>query len=374
MFKLKSGVISLLSVFMLFLTFIPWAWGQSADMKGEMYGAPETFAEIHGFVNFKAYDFDTQSATPPDTISNSFDLSDLYLSAKAKIQKNVTVFGEIHADQGTYSLDNAFINIQVQPIFNLQIGRYFVPFGIDKVESTKAPFNKLVSTPLVLTQLSYGEWSDIGINLYGKAPLNPLTVAYDVAVLKGPNGLLQESLGNQDNNKNKLVLGRVHLLNESSDDFKFSLGASGAYGKYDDTGSKLVRLLGADGKMQWRGLELRGEFVKRGGDDSTPADLCGGAACSLVMADGEGYYLQASYLLLKDLPAVYALEPVVRFDKSDLPDQSYTHPDTARRIVTVGLLYAPYPHLKFKGEYEMVKNDGTDLHNDGMMFSVTADF
>jgi hypothetical protein len=52
---LKSGVFSLVSVFILFLTVIPWAWGEYSEaIKLGRHGGPETFAEFHGFVNFRA--------------------------------------------------------------------------------------------------------------------------------------------------------------------------------------------------------------------------------------------------------------------------------------------------------------------------------
>ncbi|MBI1822241.1 MAG: hypothetical protein HY036_07965 [Nitrospirae bacterium] len=369
-----------LSIFFCFIFEIlsPLAWGQSGEIKGAQYGSPESFAEFHGFVNLQYYDFDNQL---PAGVPSGFDLRDFYLSARSKIRQNVTVFGEIDAEQGVFKLDRALIDLQLHPLVNFQFGKFFTPFGIDKVESTQAPLNKLSSIPLPLVELGYEDWADVGVQMYGEYGMKPVKLGYHLAVLKGPSGFTETDIRNKENNRNKFLTARGVIRSPLTGEGRFEAGASAAYGKYDDASQNTIKMIGADGKLLWSGLEIRGEYMIRQGNDSTAAVSCDGTNiagpgnCTIARADASGYYLQISYALLKNIPSVYLLEPVVRIDKSDLADHfAPPDPDTARRRVTVGINYAPYAHFLLKGEYEFVKNDGTDLHNDGVLLSVVTDF
>ncbi|MHB8483120.1 MAG: porin [Nitrospiria bacterium] len=354
----------------------PISMAQSADTQNMSYGSPASFAEFHGFLNMTYYDMGNQLGSAPPS---GLDLRDFYLSAKSQLRQNITLFGEIEVESGVFKLDRAFIDLHVQPLINFQFGKFFTPFGIDKMESVQAPFNKLVSVPLPLVEIGYEDWSDVGAQLYGQYSMNPAFVAYNLAVMKGSAGFTETDLANTENNRNKMVYGRLKSGLLSSDGTRLTVGASAGYGKYDDASQNVIRLFGTDAIVNWRGFDLRGEYMVRSGDDSTLAISCNGTNtpgnCTIARASAEGYYIQLSYLLLKDLPGVYSLEPVVRFDKSDLADHfAPLNPDTAARRATIGINYAPYDHFHVKGEYQFVRNDGTDLHNDGMMLSVVADF
>ena len=368
-----------LSIFYCFIfeAVTPFAWGQAAEMKGMRYGSPESFAEFHGFVNLQYSEFDNQ--LPSDLLPSTLDLKDFYLSATSKIRQNITVFGEIDVEQGIFKLDRALIDLQLHPLINFQFGKFFTPFGIDKVETIQAPLNKLISIPLPLGELGYEDWSDVGVQMYGEFGMKPIKLGYNLALMKGPSGFTESDISAKENNRNRFLVGRGLLGSLLIDEMKFEVGASGAYGKYDDASRNTIRIVGADAKLQWEGLDIRGEYMVRKGTDSTAADSCDGTntpgTCSIARAEASGYYLQISYILLKNLPSVYLLEPVLRLDQSDLADHfAPSSPDTARRRVTAGVHYAPYAHFHLKGEYQFVKNDGTDLHNDGMMLSLVTDF
>ncbi len=75
------------------------------------------------------------------------------------------------------------------------------------------------------------------------------------------------------------------------------------------------------------------------------------------------------------MPLIYSLEPVVRYDRSDLADHfPPTDPDLIRRRWTFGLNWFPYPHLRFKAEYELITETGASLDNDGVMLAAVIDF
>jgi phosphate-selective porin len=377
MLKGRKLSIVFLSYSLLVLFILPGsAWSQASGMHGSDYGSPASFAEFHGFLNVNYFDFNNELGSAPPS---GLELRDFYLSAKSQLRQNITVFGEIEVEQGTFKLDRGFIDLHLIPALNIQFGRFFTPFGIDKVVSIQPPFNKLVSIPLPLGELGYEDWSDVGVEAYGQFSMKPAFVGYQLAVMKGPAGLTETDLLDTENNRNKMVYGRVKAGRLTSEGTRLDVGASAGYGKYDDASQNIIRLFGADAILNWMGFDLRGEYMVRSGDDATAANLCRGSntptACTPARANAEGYYIQLSYLLLKNLPNIYSLEPVVRFDKSDLADHfGPTDPDTTRRRVTVGLNYAPYDHFHIKGEYQFIKNDGTDLHNDGMMLAVAADF
>jgi hypothetical protein len=368
-----AGIVRIGFAFILLLLATP-SFAQQAGQKEVRYGSEESIAEVHGFININYFDF--QHDHDPDLGVPKFDLHDFYLSARAKINPYVAVFGEIEVEQGTFKLDQGYLEWQVAFPVTLRFGKFFVPFGINKGESVLAPLNKLVSVPLPLTEILYEDWPDIGVEAYGILGRRPVNFSYDIALIKGPAGFTESDVLNTENNQSKMPVGRVGVILALGEMGSLNLGGSAAYGKYDDANRNIIRLFGGDARLKLGDLDLRGELIARNGTDATAADSCGGTPCTPARAHAHGYYIQASYKILKDMPLIYSLEPVVRYDRSDFTDHGFpgTPPDLVERRWTFGLNWSPYDHVRFKAEYQFTTETGASLRNDGVMLAAVADF
>ena len=334
------------------------------DLYGIQYGSPDTFAEFHGFVNLEFYQFEGQPS--------SFDLHNFYFNAIAKVRRNVTAFGEVEYEHGFYGnpanlkLDRAFIDWRLAEGLAFRIGKFHSPFGLE-IRNYQAPVRRLVSRPLVADELVYDEWTEVGVNAYGALGSKRLKLHYDVAVTNGPRSLTPDGTQGRDNNSNKAFIGRASLRPSVGEEGFAELGLSWALNRYDDDGRRDARHVGVDGRLYVRGLDLVAEFVRRSGDDQITPE-------GRIRARGEGYYLQAGYYLLRNRPGAYSVEPLVRYERTDLPDHDPAFEETRRERWTGGLNYSPYEHFRFKGEVQLIRGVVRKEKTHGVMAAVVADF
>src|SRR5437867_12037422 len=71
------------------------------------YGAPDSFAEFHGFVSafYSAFEKEMGAGVDPDQVPVGFGLDQAMLSARAKIRDTVSVFVELEAIEGELEFD-----------------------------------------------------------------------------------------------------------------------------------------------------------------------------------------------------------------------------------------------------------------------------
>ncbi|HEY4485836.1 MAG TPA: porin, partial [Nitrospiria bacterium] len=255
------------------------------------------------------------------------------------------------------------------------------------------PVRKMSSRPMMARNLLFNEWTETGVNLYGRIGTPVASIDYDVAVVNGPNGddggdtdsipeILEVGTGsnpnvggtgdakqNRDNNSDRTLIGRV------SANFPMTVvGVSYSKGRYADTGVVAddlnFSLMGLDANFRMKGLDIRGEWAARTAD----VDLAVVTAPDDEMKSSS-YYLQASYKVGFNRKGVSSyIEPVVRYDYLE-PDDDVS--DDERTRTTIGVNYSPYPHFKFMAEWQMNEGpDGaaTEPKDDGFMVSATVDF
>ncbi|HEY4485716.1 MAG TPA: hypothetical protein VI702_05270, partial [Nitrospiria bacterium] len=149
------------------------AWGQMAPGKvsGILYGSPETFAEFHGFMSLLYSDFEKDGKTADANNGDStFDQHYFYFNAIAKIRENVTVFGEVEYEHGGEELflDRAFVDWGLHgDHLNLRLGKFYSPFGLE-LREYQYPVRKMSSRPMMARNLLFNEWTETGVNLYGR--------------------------------------------------------------------------------------------------------------------------------------------------------------------------------------------------------------
>lgn len=367
-----------------FLVFLPSISSAQEEIYGIKFGTAGTFAEFHGFLNARYFDFEKDSDQGLDNGVSTLDVHNLYIAALAKVHPRVSIFGEVEYEHTggikagesggvEIRIDRAFIDWKVvDQYLTLRIGTFNPPFGYELAEYV-APIRKFESRPIYVEEIIFHEWVDTG--LWGRGQLkSPLGgILYDLSVLNGPDSLKgEDGRQNRDNNSDRTVLGRIALAPNIGEAGYSEVGFSYTKGKYDAAAQKEFKMIGVDARVQLMGLDLRGEYAKRSGDDE-----------GAVRADEKGYYVQASYKILQGRTLINYLEPKIRYDQSEVDKDTggknkiektqLTEDDEFSRI-TVGINWSPYPHFLFKTEYQFIDEDKADLDNDGFMISAVVDF
>jgi hypothetical protein len=366
--------------------FYRTAKAEDTDFRGISYGSPESYVDFHGFIDLSYFDFKKEGPGTdlggPGT--STFDQENFYLSAAAKVRENVTAIGEVEYRHGgsKVNVKRAFVDwILPDRYLALRIGKFYAPFGLE-IREYQAPMRKLVSRPRYTQELLYGEWSDTGVNAYGSLGGNDLRGTYDIAVVNGPTGLTAEvDHQNQDNNSRRAIIGRLGI--DYQGPVEISAGGSYADGTYDTASRSHVRLSGVDAKITMGGMDLRGEYVSRHGDNQTivtneistdPFPVCpSGPPCVItrtttIPAAGNGIYGQASYRFDLRISGIYFIEAVYRHD--------VFNPEGRNNLATtdsIGINYAPYPHLVLKTEYQINRED-VEVKNNGYLVQLVVDF
>lgn len=341
---------------------------ESPPVKGLLFGAPDSFVELHGFVNVEAYGFQRQAARR----TSSFDLHNWYLSMRVEPARQFEVFSEVEYEHGTQDirLDRLFVDWSAFPWAAFRAGRFYVPASYERTHYW-APHRLMTSRPLV-TDVAFHEWSDTGLEVYGFPIPGSRLLQYDLAVVNGPRGLSEDGVpvrvtqDDRDNNNDKSVVARLNATPLPG----WGLGTAWSSGKYDDGGRRRFRIVEFDSRYARDRLDLWAEYMKRTGDDE-PAPAAGNPFITGTQAGLQGWYALASYDLLRGLPNVHSLKGIVRYDAV-----KKTSSGAGSRRATVGLNWSPRNHVLLRGEYQLVREAGgaPQLKNDGAMFSAVVDF
>lgn len=368
-----------------FLCFwVGTGWG--AVIPPLKYGSPETFAEFHGYLNLMYSDFG-KNAERNNRGDSSFDQHYFVFNAIAQIRKNLTVFGEVEYEHGgeEIKVDRAYLSWNLLDCLNFYLGKFYAPFGIE-LREYPYPIRKLITRPLMVRNLLFNEWVEVGLQAYGTLNLpKKSTLNYEVAIVNGPSekedsgdsdstleiletgtgtnpniGGTVGALQNRDNNANRTVIGRLSapVLGKEA-----VIGASFARGQYSNSGNPKLYfyLFGIDGYYQIYGFDFRGEWVKRNIDVTTTNNRT-----------STSYYLQASYRKLLDKKWLYFLEPAVRYDFLNPGDP--TNPFGNRKRISMACHYAPYPHFKLGAEWQLNDEQHSEQKDNGFLLNAVADF
>ncbi len=336
-------------------------YAEERPVKGLLFGSPDTFVELHGFINAEFFYFQKDAEHLP-----SFDVHNFYLSAKAQIAPSISLFGEIEHEHGaTVKVDRAFVDWELAAPLTLRMGRFYVPFSFERVYYW-APVRLMTSRPYTV-DIPFHEWSDSGVEAFGRLGM----VGYDFSVVNGPFALTENGIpitDVRDTNRNKAVVGRINLFPVTG----FQLGGAYASGKYDATDKLGYRLYELDARLHYDRLDLWAEYDRRTGDDE-PCDSSVVGCAPLFTGDPaskSGYYVLAAYDVVRAAPGIHYLRPIARYDTI-----SNVESHSGKRRVTLGLNWSPKPHLVFKSEYQWSNDFGApEAKDNGVMLAVVADF
>lgn len=147
---------------------------------------------------------------------------------------NILVEFEPSFDGNTLGVNWANISYFAAPGLIIHGGYFVVPFGIYSKRLAAGWIDKLAGDPTGFDLPG----TDFGIGLSGGLPLGNMKWSYDVSLTNGlqllPDGE-QQNAGVVDNNKGKMISGRLSLLPFSNSSLE--IGVSGLYSGIGDEGS-----------------------------------------------------------------------------------------------------------------------------------------
>ncbi|MFQ5780459.1 MAG: hypothetical protein ACE5HN_06690 [Nitrospiria bacterium] len=368
-----KGIFRFITVCLICFMTLPTAAQEPVNgVPGIPYGNVETFAEFHGFINLDYRDFGRDAPDVKEGEGKTFDQTDFYFNAIAKIRENVTAFGEVEYKHGgeMVVVDRAFINWRIRNDLTLDLGKLYAPFGLEILEY-QAPVRRLASRPFMVDDLLYDEWTEVGFRIAQGFPDLRFPVSYHLALVNGPAGFREDDRQNRDNNGRPIFIGRITAKPHET----VTLGVSYAGGEYDRAEAKDIHLVGLDANLRREGFDLRGEYVRRSGDDQLNDETTDppNPLPIPIPADASGYYIQASYRFFFELPNLYYIEPVVRHDARDPNRDIDDNNDRSRWAI--GLNTSPHPHFLFKIEYDFVRErHGGSIKNNAVLAEVVVDF
>lgn len=378
------GQVLVLVTSVLTLLILPSISSAQEEIYGIKFGTAGTFAEFHGFINARYFDFEGDSDQGLENGVSTLDVHNLYIAALAKVHPTVSIFGEVEyehtggikaGESGGVEIrvDRAFIDWKaVDQYLTLRIGTFNPPFGHELADYV-APIRKFESRPIYVEEIIFHEWVDTGVWGRGQIKTPALGILYDLSVINGPKGLKgEDARQNRDNNSDRTFLGRIGLAPNIGEGGYSEVAFSYTAGNYDAAAKQEFKMIGVDARVQLMGLDLRGEYAKRSGDDE-----------GAVRADEKGFYVQASYKTPPMGKLVNYIEPKIRYDQSEVDkdtggknkiEKTQLTADDEFTRWTVGVNWSPYPHFLFKTEYQFIEEDIANLDNDGFMISAVVDF
>ena len=334
------------------------------DPGSRLFGAADLSIDFHGFVNVE---YDALGA--PLSPTSTFDVHNFFLASQVRVGRDVRIFGELEYEHGAVvRADRVFIDWALHPALTLRAGRFDAPLSYERTHYY-APVRLLSSRPLQV-DIAFHEWSDTGLQAYGRVGW----LGYAVALVNGPLALTERGIQITevaDDNANKTLVARLnaHLVPG------LELGAAWGQGRYDPQGRLAFRVLEADLRYRRGPLEVWSEYDQRWGDDEPCAyDPVLAPTCDARYtgdhAAKAGFYALAAWTALEDRELVNYLKPVVRYDQVE---DREVHGGTRR--LTVGLNWSPRPHFLLRAEYQWRRQFGpAGVPGQGLMAAAVADF
>lgn len=239
--------------------------------------------------------------------NSTFDAHNLNLILVGKLRNDLFAAAEVEYEHGgeEIALEFGYLAFTRIRYLNILAGKFIVPFGSFNV-GHPAWINKVPGRPFGFDRVIPVTYNDVGVMVRGGVPVGFLSrITYDAWVVNGlagdPGGDLREMRDNNvDVDGPKFFGGRLAFVGPIGMD----VGASLHTGVYNKDNDLSVTLVGVDARFEYRGVELKGEFVQAT-QQTTAADL-----------KKRGVYLQASYL------PVGWFEPAIRFSQMDFPGSS----------------------------------------------------
>jgi len=284
-------------------------------MLAALAAAPEAQAQLLKLSGYADFEWvATETNDPTDEWHHFFDDHHFNLIGLAWVTDDLYGAVEVeyeHAGE-EIALEYGYVSYVGIPHLRLVGGKFIVPFNHWNRDIHPSFISKMPDRPIVYNNVFPSTYSDVGVLATGASAVgNRSRITYDVYVVNGLKGdaddgnfrhLTANDREKPDRDDNKAVGGRLGIELPQAG---FGVSAySGNYAK-TETEDLGITFLGLDGEVHWRGLEVRGEYV-RASQDLTTGDE----------NERSGYYVQASYATQANF------EPVLRFSSVDFEEAS----------------------------------------------------
>ncbi len=329
---------------------------------------------------------------PDGSEPGKLDIHRLVILMAYKFTDKVSFLTEIEYEHvKEVFVEQAFVNYNVNPSFNVRGGLMLVPMGIVN-EFHEPPTFYGVERPGLDHDVVPTTWREIGVGVSGK--LDNLSLRYQAYIF---NGFISYKDGKGtirgiDGLRKGRQKAAESVINSPNLSLKFDyygilglrLGLAGYFGKTqtDDTsveGSTIgVSMVGLDARYKLRSLELRGQYIYTGLTGTDDYNILTGKDLGSQM---DGYFAEAAFDLMPliNKKSNKKLAVFTRYEKYNThkstvgslePNKAYD-----RDIITAGVDFKIAPGVALKIDYQWLDNavPDNDLNNQfnagiGIMF------
>lgn len=277
-------------------------------------------------------------------------------------------------ESGTLALNQAYIDMELQPEFGIRAGLLLIPAGIINLNYRPSNFHG-VERPNVGKFMIPTTWRESGIGVYGNTSFGLSYKAYAMAGLK-PNGITGEN-GIREARQNGFGSSTSNLAFITRVDFKITknLQAGASYyistlnNKIEDGNVEHMSSLDeaiynmGEGHVWYKGknFEGRGIFIfSRILDVNDLNDAFGNAAGQMQV----GGYIELAYNILPFFIAqtkqqLYAFARGESYDTNFFTGDIPRNNEFLREELTVGFTYKPAPRVALKTDYQFLTSLGS---------------
>ena len=321
---------------------------------------------------------------------NSFDPHRIVLNVSSELSDWISFNSELEwehggkdgGDAGGVSVEQAYLDFNFTPAFNVKAGVMLNPMGA--INQNHEPVNFYsTSRPALDTYLIPSTWQEMGIGIHGA--LNP-KIDYQLMAVTGLNGTkfdAEQGLreGRQefgkDSNRSISVTGRLDVRPITN----LSTAVSVYSGNSAPSGSPAAytSIFAFDGKYRLSDFELSGEYVHVYQDKP-------GLLNPAIGRNMSGYWVEGAWHVMpkRFKQGKLAIADAILFGRySELTtqdggayDPSLTSGRYDRNYTTVGMSFMPVPSVAIKADYRFYRDHraSTEVPLDNDKFQVTIGF
>jgi hypothetical protein len=323
------------------------------------------------------------------TANGKMDVHRMIIFFGYKFNDKVTFVSEIELEHvKEVYVEQAFLNYKIAEPFSLRAGLMLIPMGIINEYHEPTTYNG-VERPNVDGKIIPTTWREMGAGFTGN--IDNLSLKYQAYVVNGflsydGSGKLRgsdmlrkgrqkaaESTINTPNYSGKLdfygikglKLGAAVYLGQTQSTLYNNIPNNDTTGMMAkaDSSSVGVTMFGFDARYQFKGLHLRGQFIK---SDISGAEAYNSFTGKDLGSSMLGYYGELGFDVLSVLKKD-AKEKVILFGRYEyydthakVPDGTDRNDSYARTDMTFGVSYKVAAGAVFKADYQIMDNNGED--------------
>lgn len=320
-------------------------------------------AKRSSFVNFNGYI--TNEYFAQQGKKNTFDNHYFNIFISSQISDKLFVEGQLEYEHGGDDVDirYAYADYKVSDALVFRTGKFLVPAGLFNEYQYPEYIAKAITRAFVNREIAPSAWGEVGVQVRGRIKNLSSTVEpfYSVYLVNGLHGASGAGIRNMRDNSQDTQNNDKAIGGNIGADFGDYLTATANYytGTYSNDGELNLSIYGLSAQYVKDKLTIWGEYQAANQEAyNDAADPLQG----MNTLKKTGWYALVGYKIYK------GLEPVLRYDAITLDGT----PANDRTRVTVGLNYHFSSTCNLKVNYDITKNEGTDVDDNlfGIQFAL----